>query len=127
MTTNDMNDTLCIPCAESDDEYPTNVELQRLEMWGDPSDPNLTSPCDVNGAIDFMRSCWWMSSWGISEEFTQEERAVYHLSDDKRYVKMSTGGWSGNEQLMQAFRARWWRGLAIVVTRRGGHYVLEYA
>lgn len=100
-----------------DDGYPTDAALQRLAEW---------PLSDVNGAIDFMRALWWMPDWGITENITSDERTVYRLDDDTRYVKLSTGGWSGNEELMRVFRDRWWRERAIVVHRRGGHYVLEY-
>lgn len=109
------------------DGYPTNAAIRRLETWGDPEARNGTSEYDVNGAIDFMRSLWWLPKWGISDNIPAIERNVYCLDDVHRYVMMSTGGWSGNEELMQAFRSRWWRAHSIVVTRRGGHYVLEYA
>lgn len=109
-----------------DADYPTKDDIQRLTEWGDPDGQSATPQFDANGAIDFMRSLWWMPEWGIREDFTPEERMVYGLDDDYRYVQMSTGGWSGNEELMMAFQERWWRQQSIVVHRRGGHYILEY-
>jgi hypothetical protein len=109
-----------------DDGYPTDAAIQRLTEWGDPRCLTDTPEFDVNGAIDFMRLLWWMPESGVSEMFSIDERNVYQLHDDRRYVKMSTGGWSGNEDLMQSFCERWWRNVNVVVRRRGGHYVLEY-
>lgn len=107
------------------DGYPTEAAITHLTEWGDAS--SESSPVfDVNGAIDFMRSLWHMSEWGIHDTIEPDECAVYRLTDGHRYVKMSTGGWSGNEELMNAFQERWWRRQSIVVTRRGGHYILEY-
>lgn len=97
--------------------YPTDAALELLARWNEK---------DPNGAIDFMRSLWHYAEWGVSEQITIDERNVYGLEDGHRYVKMSTGGWSGNEELMAAFRASLTRRYQIVVTRRGGHYVLEY-
>lgn len=110
-----------------DDGYPTDAAIQRLTEWGDAHCLSTAPEFDVNGAIDFMRLLWWMPEWGVSEEIRSDERNVYCLDAGRRYVKMSTGRWSGNESLMRAFRERWWRARSIVVRRRGGHYVLEYA
>lgn len=99
------------------DEYPTDEGLERLSNW---------STNDINGAIEFMRELWHYDEWGVRDTFTDEERTVYHLDPDRRYVKLSTGGWSGNEDLMTAFRSNPLRREAILVARRAGHYVLEY-
>lgn len=50
-----------------------------------------------------MRLLWWNPEWEVSENITIDERNVYGLDDERRYVKMSTGGWSGNKELMWAF------------------------
>lgn len=110
-----------------DDGYPTNAALDKISAW--PVE-------DTRGCIEFMMSLWWMPDWGINRIISIDERNVYMLDDDHEYVKLSTGGWSGNESLMSAFvegtrpdgtfnvdavlRAK-----SIVVRRRGGHYVLE--
>jgi hypothetical protein len=106
--------------------YPTEAALRRLTEWGDEACSNPQPEVDVNRAIDFMRSLWHLPEWGVSETFSETERTVYQLDETRRYVKLSTGGWSGNEDLLHAFQSRWWRARSIVIQQRGGLYVIEY-
>ena len=82
------------------DGYPTEVALQRVKLW--PYD-------DARGWFDFIKSIWWAADWG----WTQVNNAY----------DISTGGWSGNEDIIEAMRKNWglwhhtWQ-----EHRRGGHY-----
>lgn len=86
------------------DGYPTEAELDRIRTWP-PS-------AGWREAFAFIRTCWWAADWGFSEQGD-----AYSLS---------TGGWSGNEEIITAMMANkllWtvcWSSV-----RRGGHYVFQ--
>lgn len=91
----------------TDDDYPTEEELRRIETW-DHADPE--------GWMMFIKSVWHMPDWGWSES---EEGG-------KRLWSISTGGWSGNEDIVESMSANlalW--GTMWVQSRRGGHYQFE--
>jgi len=81
--------------------YPTEEELRTIAEW--PWN-------DLKGMMEYVRSIWWMPDWGFEE--TME--GVYSIS---------TGGWSGNEDIIGAMKdnrvwwSTWW-----AVHERGGHY-----
>lgn len=83
-------------------DYPTDDELQRISAW--PLDDPL-------GWIDFVYGIWRWPDWGIH----RTQRRLY----------LSTGGWSGNESIVEAMRTHilWW--VSFVSHRRGGHYALD--
>jgi hypothetical protein len=82
-------------------ECQTENDVRRLREW---------SLDDPKGWLEFARSLWWMADWGWPEL----EGIV------------STGGWSGNEDIIDVMRSAhdgllWhqvWQ-----QTRRGGHYM----
>ena len=87
------------------DRYPTPAELRRIRAW------QFEDGFDV--LLAFVRSLWWAPEWG----WTQTQRRYY----------ISTGGWSGNEDLIAALRANrslFWT-LCWISSRRGGHYQFE--
>jgi len=82
-------------------DYPTDDELKKIEEWP-YSDPM--------GWFEFVENIWWMPDWGISKV--------------RNRLYMSTGGWSGNEEIIGAMRKNFilWSQLWYSV-RRGGHYI----
>lgn len=62
---------------------------------------------------------WWMPDWGFDRE---------KCSDDGKPIvrySLSTGGWSGNEDVIEAMQQSmgwvfWWQS-----SRRGGHYIFQ--
>jgi hypothetical protein len=93
---------------EEEKVYPTAEELDRLRTW--PSD-------DPVGFLEYARSLWWAQEWGWPE-----------FRSDQMFTSASTGGWSGNEEIvaaMQASVALWDR--VFFYVRRGGHYMFHLA
>ena len=90
------------------DGYPPADELERVRAWPIAKAPTFTQSCAE--LLTFVRSLWAYENWGW-----HEKDGVYHVS---------TGGWSGNEDLADAllnnqmFRAFCWR-----LSRAGGHYI----
>jgi hypothetical protein len=84
------------------DGYPTDDELQAIREW--PSD-------DLAGLFDYVRSLW-----------LYPERWTY----DGKWLYVSTGGWSGHEELLGALRDNTlcWL-LCWYSSTRGGHHVFD--
>jgi len=89
------------------DGYPTEYELKTITTWK-PAPGEGFKPL-----MDYVRERWQYADSG----YWQEGGPFYEIS---------TGGWSGNEALVDAmmdnmpFRVIcWWE------TRRGGHYKFE--
>lgn len=87
--------------------YPTDVALGMIRLWPNDDMPNLFA---------FVKSIWWMPDWGW-HEVEEEGVTAYYLS---------TGGWSGNEDIIGAMRGNhifwmyfWYS------SRVGGHYVFK--
>lgn len=90
-------------------EHPTESDLDQITTWQTAEGKHF------HDLFDFIRSVWWCPDWGFNFD---EKTATYHLS---------TGGWSGNEDIIEAtqknfiFWSLWWES-----TRRGGHYVFRH-
>lgn len=91
------------------DGYPDEEELTRIETW---------DAADLLGLLRFVRSLWWMPDWGWSE--------VLSATFPRVRFDLSTGGWSGNESLIEALKKNlyFWAS-CWVSSRRGGHYEFE--
>ena len=85
------------------DGYPEEEDIQKIESW---------DYRDLPGLFAFIKTVWWMADWG------------WHEKGRERHI--STGGWSGNEEIIGAMRKNHmvWT-LTWVQSRRGGHYIFE--
>lgn len=95
------------------DGYPTKEELETIEKW---------DCLDLPGWFAFIKSVWWMAEWGWHEA---DEANKLTLTTD-RVFSISTGGWSGNEEIIEAMKKNrfawyfsWWSSM------RGGHFVFK--
>lgn len=88
------------------DGYPTEAELEKIEKW----DIFTESVWDL---LEHVRSCWWMPDWG------------FRWNKRKTRLYLSTGGWSGNEEIIDTLESTIFYGVCWVQARRGGHYTLE--
>jgi len=85
------------------EEYPTEEELEKIRQWDAVKDPM--------GLINFIKGLW-----NYPEYFVVKGKRVITL-------KLSTGGWSGNEDIIEALRRNqmffllYWQSSV-----RGGHY-----
>lgn len=85
-----------------DDGYPEESELKQIAEW---------PYTDIPGLLEFVRERWsYPDRWWT-------EGDVLHLS---------TGGWSGNEDLVRAMQQnRMFWALCWIQSRRGGHYQFD--
>jgi hypothetical protein len=86
--------------------YPTEEELKKIEEWQK----------DYPALMEFIHEIWEFADWGWEEK---------KLKNAIRY-NISTIGWSGNEDIIEAMAKNWvfWI-LCWVQSRRGGHYIFE--
>ena len=106
------------------DGYPTHETLTRIACWPYATQKERLKylagelenvlPFDPAGWLEFCRKAWhWPNR--VSESSRQPGRWRFH-----------TGGWSGNEMVIDAMEdnTHLWS-ICAVSWRRGGHYVFE--
>ena len=101
--------TITFPPITFDSEgYPTEEALEALAAW-EPPDGMWTEEI-FHAFMEHIRRAWWHGD------------ALMEREGDVWFV--STGGWSGNEELVDALlRNVLFRALYFAAYRRGGHYV----
>lgn len=84
--------------------YPEEHELDKIEKW----DYN-----DIPALMGYVKERWKYANAG-------------YFRIGRKYLYLSTGGWSGNESIIGALKANimfwaicWWS------SKRGGHYIFE--
>ncbi len=88
------------------DGYPTEKALKTIEKW--PTDVNR-----IQELFDFIESIWHFPEWG----FVRKRKYGGYV----RY-ELHTGGWSGNEDLIGAFRSNLLWSICWRMSKAGGHY-----
>lgn len=96
-----------------EDGYPTDAALDVIKLW------HFT---DARGWFKFIENLWMQRDWGWKEK---DEPHDYKDKIVHRYY-VSTGGWSGNEDLIRAMQKNhmMWN-FNWLESRRGGHYIFE--
>jgi hypothetical protein len=96
------------------DGYPTDETLERIRSW-----PIATND-DFAAVMDFAGSAWsYPDRWERIDHWIDPDWPSY----PKRVYRFSTGGWSGNESIVEAIEAN--AVLQMVGAwswQRGGHY-----
>ena len=95
------------------EDYPTDEELDLIKNW--PHESGFIS------LMDKVHELWWAPDWGW-----HEEDAINDYEESIIRYNISTGGWSGNEDLIFALKSNFffW-GMGWCSSRKGGHYVFE--
>jgi len=90
-------------------DYPTDQELETVKTW------ECNTPSSF---VDFMEYVQSIGNYWPEESFGWSKRG--------RSYWVSTGGWSGNEDILEAMRENWtfWA-VCWVQHRRGGHYIFK--
>ena len=105
--------------------YPTEEVLDYIRNY------DVTAQ-SVRPLIELIRSLWQFRDWGFEiEDHIDDFKSVDSVDSEPYYHKhkrlyISTGGWSGNESIIEALRQnKWFFCLYWVQERRGGHFVFE--
>ena len=92
--------------------YPTEEALEKIKEWSED---------DMLGLMAFVKELWYYPHYGHEEITTSDilDKPIIRYS-------ISTGGWSGNEDLIEAMQGNhiFWI-FCWYSSRRGGHYVFE--
>ncbi len=100
-----------------DGDYPSDELLQRIREW--PSG-------DLAGALDYVKAEWHWPDMA-RHELSDEETAVALAEPGDRFLRLATGGWSGNESIVAAMEANRLLGLFCwVLSARGGLSIWKY-
>lgn len=94
----------------NNDEYPTDEQLQSiLDFEGTPE----------QFARELIESLWWHGGFTITQEYDDilDERSIK--------LRISTWGWSGNEDLIGVMKQTWFWFMWWSASYRGGHYEFE--
>jgi hypothetical protein len=92
--------------------YPEQHELNRIKNWDFR---------DIFSLIDFVASRWNWQDWGVKKYWDKDK---YSKSEILK-VEFHTGGWSGNEDLINALLENRLVCIWYESWRRGGHYYFE--
>lgn len=95
--------------------YPTEEELEIVKNWEFSKD----FYGEIPKFLEFVKDNWWMPDWGWNEKQEEED------GETVTNLYLSTGGWSGNEEMIAAMRNTWFWMHCWKQHKRGGHYVFE--
>lgn len=99
------------------DGYPTEETLQQLQEW----------PIEEAGsALDFLAAAWHWADFGVSRILRPAEAEIVHAELDDHFLRLATGGWSGNEDLIAAFDKSYASILTWRLSTRGGLHIYQY-
>lgn len=106
----------------TDGDYPTKAALKRIKEW---------SYKDITGCFSFVLDIWHWSEWAAAgtpdEVLRPAESEVIHAEGDRKYLRLATGGWSGNEDIVGAINGnKTIRALCWKLSARGGLHIYEY-
>jgi hypothetical protein len=94
-------------------DYPTDEQLEAIRAW---------NGSDCREWFMLCREAWWAPEWGWRMVDVEDDfgRTV------TRY-NLSTGGWSGNEDIIAAMQENraWAWAFTWQQSRRGGHYIFD--
>ena len=89
-----------------ENNYPTQQEIDLLKMYsGYEFNDN---GYDFEKLLELLKSIWWAPDWGFKQY------------GDK--IELHTGGWSGNEEIIEILRKSLFWVLYWEKSERGGHY-----
>jgi hypothetical protein len=98
-----------------DDGYPHQIEIDRIKGWLEP-DGALTFD-NMVALMAYVKRRWKYAEFGYWTEHIDKDGSIFY--------QISTGGWSGNEEIMGAIHESpfWW--ICWESNIRGGHYVFH--
>ena len=84
--------------------YPTKDELKTVKNWV------IERSTDFQELFDYVESIWHWRDYATRDYLKAE---------------LHTGGWSGNEEIVDTLKETWFWGICWVKSTRGGHYYFE--
>lgn len=106
--------TVSHPTYDSDG-YPTDDTLEAIEQTADPA-----------AALYYLAAAWQSFYGSVCFTLSPSEADIVDR-DGGKYLRLSTGGWSGNESLIEAYRHNriaWM--MTWQLSARGGLFIFRY-
>lgn len=95
------------------DGYPIEEELKAIREW------DITEQ-GLDGFVELIREAW---NHGYGSFTIIREPDELDPEKQVKFLVLSTGGWSGNESVMEAIgEEKWFNFFCWEESRRGGHY-----
>jgi hypothetical protein len=94
-----------------DDGYPSLEALDKIASW---------DVKDCSGLFEFIHALWKYPDYYVLKKESDNRGKIV------QNCYLSTGGWSGNESIIEALQSNnlvW--SLCWVQSRRGGHYIFQ--
>ena len=102
--------------------YPTKEQLNKILNW------RITSNKDLLDIACFVKYFWnWDEPYyKLSRRIKDRDEASVREGEYYRKLELSTGGWSGNEDIISALMENfiWWS-MCFYSHHAGGHYVFR--
>ena len=101
------------------DGYPSDETRDALMDWP------IT---DAAGALDFLSAAWHWPEWGVRHALSDAEMVLVH-GDPRtdKFLRLATGGWSGNEALICSLELNpCLHSLTWCLSTRGGLHIYQY-
>jgi len=100
------------------DGYPTEATLDAIRLWP------VKTMTDAAAAMDFAGAAWsYPDRWHLTERWEDPDWPSF----PERVYEFSTGGWSGNEDIVAAIEANAiLQMLGAWSWQRGGHYEYRF-
>ena len=93
--------------------YNTDKEMRLIEKW---------DVKEVFTLLDYIEQRWWCADWGFNKEWGKD----YLHNKPIIKLELHTGGWSGNEDIINALlKNQMFKILWYYQWNRGGHYKFE--
>lgn len=117
----DMSEPHVIMDAVDDYPYPTVETLTRIESW------QIHTANDVRACLDYVKDAWDQTYGSAKMVESTQELAVLVATKGERFLRLATGGWSGNEALVAALKRNGLvSSLAWCLSARGGLHIYRY-
>lgn len=104
------------PTFDESGDYPSDETLDAIASW----------PWAIlNDGFDFVKAAWHWDDWA-GHELRPYEREMVHAEEGEKYLRLATGGWSGNESIVGAMRNNMAMQTRWCVSASGGLHIYEY-
>ena len=98
------------------DGYPTEATKQAIAEWEG----------SINALLDFVAAAWHWPDFGVSHDLLPSEAQLVCARPRERFLRLATGGWSGNESLIAALERHWVARMTWRLSAAGGLHIYRY-
>lgn len=104
------------PTFDDSGDYPSDETLGAIRNW-----PAMR----VNDLFEFVMAAWHWSDCA-SMELRPFEREMVHAEEGEKFLRLATGGWSGNEEIVCALNDNVWARHQWRLSASGGLHIYEF-